>query len=319
VRDGDSDVAHCLELSIVSSIDTPAIESEAVQSRPGLALRLRIWTGRNIWLVLTLPGLIFMLAAFAYPLTRMLLRSFFDPDFTLEHYQAMVAVDAYARVLINTFRISVIVTILALVLGYPVAYVLAHAGGVRASILMIGIVLPLWTSELVRTFAWTIILGRSGPINDLLRWLGIIEQPIQLLFNATAVYIGTVHIMLPFIILPMYSVMQSIDPGLVRAAKSVGASPLSAFIHIYFPLSLPGVLAGALLVFILTTGFYITPAILGSPRETMIAMLIETQGRRALNWGFASALSVALLVATLIILYVYNRVFGLDRPVAGGR
>jgi putative spermidine/putrescine transport system permease protein len=303
----------------MTSAQGSAVRDTVERSDAGFARSLRAWAGQNVWLLMTLPALIFMLVAFAYPLTRMLLRSVFDPGFTLEHYRTMFAVDAYARVLINTFRIALIVTVLALALGYPVAYVLSTARGIRASFLMVGVILPLWTSELVRTFAWTIILGRRGPLNQVLEYIGFIERPLEILFSATAVYIGSVHIMLPFMILPLYSVMQGIDRSLVRAAQSLGATPLSAFIYVYLPLSLPGVLAGSLLVFVLATGFFITPAVLGSPSETMIAMLIETQGRRALNWGFASALSVALLLLTAVILYLYNRVFGLDRPVSGGR
>ena len=279
---------------------------------------MRRWVQRNIWLLLTLPAVIFMLVAFAYPLARMLLRSVFDPGFTTEHFEQMVSVDAYVKVLINTLRISVVVTILALIIGYPVAYVLSQASGIRASLLFIGVILPLWTSELVRTFAWTVILGRQGPLNKSLQRIGIIDDPLSLIFNSTAVYIGSVHIMLPFMILTLYSVMQGIDRQLVSAAQSLGASPLRAFVHVYLPLSMPGVVSGVLLVFVLATGFFITPAILGSPDETMISMLIESQGRRALNWGFASALSVALLASTAVILIVYNRVFGLDRLRVGG-
>lgn len=278
---------------------------------------LRPWARRNIWLLLVLPAIIFMVTAFAYPLMRMLLRSVFDPDFTTEHYRQMVSVDVYARVLINTLRISVVVTAWTLILGYPVAYVLTHTRGILASFLFIGIVLPLWTSELVRTFAWTVILGRSGPLNEGLERVGIIDEPLSLLFDAPAVYIGSVHIMLPFMILTLYSVMQGIDRRLVAAAQSLGASPLSAFIYVYLPLSMPGVASGVLLVFVLATGFFVTPAILGSPDETMISMLIESQGRRSLNWGFAAALSVALLASTAVILTIYNRIVGIDRLQGG--
>jgi ABC-type spermidine/putrescine transport system permease subunit I len=267
---------------------------------------------------LTLPAVIFMLATFAYPVVRILLRSIFDPDLTTEHYQEMIGNTAYLRVLVNTFQISIVVTLLSLVLGYPVAYVLTRLRGIPASLFVAGIVLPLWTSELVRSFAWTIILGRQGPLNNALESLGLIERPIGLLFNAPAVYIGTTHIMLPFMILPLYSVMRGIDPRLTQAALSMGATPLSAFRNVFLPLSMPGVVSGSLLVFILATGFFITPSILGSEKETMIAMLIETEARRSLNWGMASALAVALLAVTAIILTIYDRIFGLDRLHVGG-
>jgi ABC-type spermidine/putrescine transport system permease subunit I len=286
----------------------------ATTSRTGLRRLL----GHNIWLVLTLPAVIFMLVTFTYPLIRILLRSVFDPEMTAEHYQEMIGNPAYLRVLVNTFLISIVVTLLSLVLGYPVAYVLTRLRGIPASLLVAGIVLPLWTSELVRSFAWTIILGRQGPLNQVLESFGLIERPIGFLFNAPAVYIGTTHIMLPFMILPLYSVMRGIDPRLTQAALSMGATPFGAFRNVFFPLSMPGVVSGCLLVFVLATGFFVTPSILGSEKETMIAMLIETEARRSLNWGMASALAVALLASTAVILAIYDRLFGLDRLHVGG-
>jgi ABC-type spermidine/putrescine transport system permease subunit I len=163
-----------------------------------------------------------------------------------------------------------------------------------------------------------VILGRFGPINHALESLGVINRPLQLLYTSTTVYIGAVQIMLPFMILPLYSVMQRIDRRLVLAAQSLGATPFAAFRHVYLPLSMPGAVSGALLVFVLATGFFVTPTVLGSIDETMIAMLIESQGRFALNWGFASALSVVLLVVTVFILAIYNRMFGLDKMRVGG-
>ena len=287
--------------------------------QPRARTRFHPWVRRNIWLLLCVPAVLFMLLAFALPLGQMLLRSVFDPDPTLDNFRALVEVGGYGRVLVNTFRLSAIVTLIALVLGYPVAYLLAHVRGRAAGLLLISVVLPLWTSELVRTFAWMIILGRKGPLNATMQSLGIIERPLTLLFNEPSVLIGSVHIMLPFMILPLYSVMRSIDRELVRAALGMGATPLAAFRHVYLPLSMPGVVAGCLLVFVLATGFYVTPAALGSTAETMIAQLIDTQGRRTLNWGLASALSVVLLLSTTIILILYNRVFGLARPIAPAR
>jgi ABC-type spermidine/putrescine transport system permease subunit I len=281
---------------------------------PTLWQRLR----RHSWLLLTVPAVAFMLLVFVYPMARILLRSLFDPGFTTEHYQEMAANQAYLRVLFNTFQISIVITVLSLLLGYPVAYVLNRLRGIPASLLIAGIVLPLWTSELVRSFAWTIILGRQGPLNEALESLGLIERPIAFLFNALAVYVGTTHIMLPFMILPLYSVMRGIDPRLTQAALSMGATPFAAFRNVFFPLSLPGVVSGCLLVFVLATGFFITPSVLGSERETMIAMLIETEARRSLNWGMASALAVALLASTAVILAIYDRLFGLDRINVGG-
>ena len=291
----------------------------AVRRSSGSMPLLRRWFRRNVWLALTIPAVAFMLIAFALPLGQMLLRSIFDPDLTLKNFRAVIEVSGYTKVLVNTFRISAIVTAIALALGYPVAYVLAHARGWPAALLTISVVLPLWTSELVRTFAWMIVLGRKGPLNATMKGLGVIERPLALLFNEPSVLIGSVHIMLPFMILPLYSVMRGIDRELVRAALSMGATPFAAFRHVYLPLSMPGVVAGCLLVFVLATGFYVTPAALGSTAETMIAQLIDTLGRKTLNWALASALSVVLLVSTTVVLILYNRVFGLARPIAPAR
>lgn len=293
-----------------------------VRSQPpssvAVAVKQRPWLVRHAGLALTMPAVAFMLVTFAYPMVRILLRSVYDEGFTTDYYRAMVETEAYARVLVTTFRVSIIVTVLSLVFGYPVAYVLSQLRGIPASLLITGVVLPLWTSELVRSFAWTIILGRQGPLNESLEWLGLINKPLTLLYNAIAVYIGTTHIMLPFMVLPLYSVMRGIDQRLVQAGLSMGATPFQAFRSVFLPLSMPGVVSGCLLVFILATGFYVTPSILGSPDQTMIAMLIDTQARRSLNWGLASALAVALLSTTAVILAIYDRIFGLDRLRVGG-
>jgi ABC-type spermidine/putrescine transport system permease subunit I len=256
--------------------------------------------------------------AFVYPMVGVLARSVFDPGFTVEHYRTMIEVDAYARILANTFRISITVTLICLLLGYPVAYVMAQAKGIPAKLLTVGVVLPLWTTELVRIYAWTTILSRTGPLNWLLQTAGLIDEPASFIFNATGLYIGAVHVMLPFMILPLFSVMRGIDQRLLHAAQTLGATPLRAFVHVYLPLSMPGVIAGLMLVFIITTGLFVAPSVLGGEGEQMIAMVIETQARKALNWGFAAALSAALVVATVLILWLYNRLFGLTELELGG-
>ena len=276
---------------------------------------MRRFCARNIWLLLTLPAVAFMLVVVALPLGQMLLRSVFDPDFTLANFRRLAEVPAYGRVLLNSFRIAGIVTLLTLLVGYPFAYVLNRLSGWPARLMMIALILPLWTSDLVRTFAWIIILGREGPINLALEGIGATHAPLSLLFNEFSTLVGAVHIMLPFMILPLYSVMRGIDPRLIRAALAMGASPPRAFIHVYLPLSMSGVIAGLLLVFVLATGLYITPEALGGTGQTMVAQLIDTLGRRTLNWGMASAAALALLAATAFILLVYNRLVGLDRPI----
>jgi len=254
-----------------------------------------------------------LLIALVIPMLGVLSRSVLDPTPTLENYETLLRVPAYTKVLLNTFRIALIVTVACAALGYVVAYQLAHARGFAFRLLLIAVVLPLWTTELVRVFSWTIILARQGPVNRALQAVGVLDQPATLLFNEAGVLIGAVHVMLPFMILPLYSVMRGIDPNLGAAAQSLGATPWRSFVHVYLPLSFPGLVAGALLVFVLSIGFFIVPALLGGPEQTMIANLIENQVRRALNWGFAAALAMELLVATTIILIVYWKAVGLSR------
>jgi ABC-type spermidine/putrescine transport system permease subunit I len=254
------------------------------------------------------PLLLFMLVLFIYPMTRMLRLSLFSSRLTLEHYQHFYAVPIYSKIFLQTFLTALRVTILTLLIGYPVAYFLASIKEKSANILMIFIIIPFWVSILIRTFAWTVILQSNGVINQLLIKLGLVAQPLKLLHNTFAVHVGMIHIQLPFMILSLYGVMKGIDPTLTNAAMSLGASSPKAFYRVYLPLSLPGVAAGTLLVFIMSLGFYITPAVLGGTRDTTIPMVIENQVSTALNWGFASALAAILLVLTLVVIIVENTV-----------
>jgi ABC-type spermidine/putrescine transport system permease subunit I len=205
-----------------------------------------------------------------------------------------------------------------LLLGYPVAYALASMSASRANLLMIFILVPFWTSILVRTYAWMVLLGRDGLINEVLMGLRLADQPAELLNTRLAVYIGMVHILLPFMILPLYAVMRGIDRNLMRAAENLGARPWQVFRRVFLPLSLPGVAAGCLLVFILSLGFYITPSLLGGQRDIMISMLIQQQVTQ-LRWGFASALGLALLVISLIFYLAFVRLLGVQRIFGGAR
>ena len=247
----------------------------------------------------------------------MLLISLFDPHFTLEHYAHFFREPTYFLVLIETFKMAASVTVIALLLGYPVAYLLANAPPRVSSLLMIIVVLPFLTAILVRTYAWMVILGRNGVVNQVLLHLGLISSPVKLMHNIIGVYVGMVQILLPFMILPLYSVMSGINKDYLKAAENLGANPIRVFLHVFLPLSLPGVGGGCLLVFIIGLGFYITPALLGGISDVMISMLIESQVNSLLNWGFASALAVILLVMTLILFYIYNRFFGVDRLMSG--
>ncbi len=220
-----------------------------------------------------------------------------------------VYVDAFAR----TFWISAVVTLLCLVLGYPVAWLLANLPPKPAGRLMILVIVPFWTSLLVRTTAWYVLLQPGGVVNSLLLALGIVSEPLPLVFNRTGVLIGMTHILLPFMILAIYSVMKGISPVYMRAALSLGAHPAVAFLRIYLPQTLPGVGAGCFLVFVLAIGYYITPALLGGAGDEMISQLIAIQTNQQLNWGLAGALSAYLVLFTLVFYFIFNRLVGVDR------
>jgi len=256
-------------------------------------------------LVLTLPPLIFLLALFAFPVARLLLMSV--EGGTLEHYEKAMLDGLYVRVFLDTFRLSALVTVFAIVLGYPVAHFLATARPVWATVGLVCVLLPFWTSLLVRTYAWMVLLGRNGPINKALVDMGLVDQPIGLLHSEVGVLIGMVHVLMPYLVFPLYAVMRRIDHNLLSAAAGLGAPGWQIFLRVYLPLTLPGVAAGAILVFILSLGFFITPALLGGGRVIMIAVLIEQQIREFLNWEFAAALCAVLLVATLAISAALNR------------
>src|SRR5215469_10904682 len=249
---------------------------------------------------LVLPLLVYLAAFYAYPVAAMMLRSVAEPGWTLDNFRHVFVNPVYLHVLWLTFRVAIIVTLAALLLGFPVAYVLARIDRAKSNLLMMLVLLPFWTSILVRTYAWMVLLGRQGLINQFLLWIGAINEPMRLLNTTFAVYVAMVHILLPFMILPLYSVIRGIDGNLFRAAEGLGATPFGVFRQVLLPLALPGVWAGSLLVFILSLGFFITPALVGGPRDLMIAVLVEQQVEM-FNWPFASALAVLLLVAALSI------------------
>ena len=256
---------------------------------------------------------------FGYPVARLLSLSLFDPEFTLRNYETALTTPVYVHVLQTTLKISVQTTLLCLLLGYPLAYALSAASERARNLLIIAVVLPYFTSILVRSYAWLVLLGRHGILNEGMISLGIIDHPIKMIYNTTGVVIGMTHIMLPIMVLALYSVMRGIDMNLIKVSDSLGASRAQTFLWVYFPLSLPGVGAGCLLVFIFSVGFYVTPALLGGLRDTMLAMLIATQIQELLKWGFAGALSLILLVVTLTLFLAFNRVMGLDRIWGGDK
>jgi len=238
-------------------------------------------------------------------------------ELSLVHY-ARIADETHFRIFWITFEISVVVTLLALALGYPLAYLMSQLPARWAGFCMIFVLIPFWTSLLVRTYAWMVLLQRRGLINQTLTDLGLIDQPLRLVHNYTGTVIGMLHIMLPFMILPLYAALRSVDRSYLRAAANLGASPTRAFWTVFLPLSLPGVFAGSLLVFILCLGFYVTPALLGGGRVMMVAMKIQQNAGLYFDWGAASALGVVLLAVTLAIFWILGRLLPVER-LFGGR
>jgi len=262
----------------------------------------------NRWALLVLPATLFLLAFFVVPLLDMSIRSVTEPpDAGLSNYTRFFEQEANLRVLTNTFWIATLTTLVCLLIGFPFAYLMTAVPGRIAGLLLIAVLLPFWSSLLVRTFAWQVILRDTGLLNSFLMDLGLTREPLPLVRTTTGVIIGMSHILLPFMVLPIWAVLRRIDPEFSRAAANLGASPATAFRRVVLPLSLPGVLAGCLLVFVLALGFYITPALLGGPRDQMISQLIVEQVQRTLDWGFAAAMSVLLMAFSLAILFVASR------------
>jgi putative spermidine/putrescine transport system permease protein len=261
------------------------------------------WTNR----LLLLPALAWLGIVFVYPLGRLLWASLFTPTLSLASYARLLGSSIYLTVFVNTFEISATVTMLALALGYPLAFVLATAGPRVSRLMLAAIIVPLWTSVLVRTYAWMVLLGRRGLVNEGLQSLGLLDAPLPLLYNRLGVTIGMVHVLLPFMVLPIYSVMKGIDVDLLKAAQNLGANRRQAFLRVYVPLSLSGLATGSLLVFVSALGFFVTPALLGGRRDMMIAMLIDNQISQLLDWGLGSALAVVLFAITAGLLLAVQR------------
>ncbi|MGI5126833.1 ABC transporter permease [Pseudonocardia sp. CA-107938] len=267
------------------------------------------------WLWVALPGAVFLAVFFGYPLATVLLRSLTDPS--PANYEVFAHSPAYLKILLQTFQISALVTIGCLVLGYPYAYLMAKAGGVWQSVLFAIVLLPIWTSFLVRSVAMQVWLQDTGVLNKVLMALGLTDGPVPLIRNTFGVTIGMTQILLPYLILPLYSVMRRVDPALVRAAASLGASPKRAFLRAYVPQTLPGVYSGGLLVFVLSLGFFIVPAILGGTEGSMIAKaIVDLVGKS--QFGIASTLAVTLLAATFLILAIGSRFVRIRDVVGGG-
>ena len=261
-----------------------------------------------------LPAILFLGFFFIYPVALLLGLSLVDRSGTLglEHYIHLFEKAVYMKVLLITLKIASWTTVFAILAGYPIAYLLSTVKNSTRNSLVILVLMPFWTSFLVRTFAWIVLLGRHGALNELLLALGIVDAPVRIIFNFTGVMIGMVHALMPLCVLTMMSVMENIDRNLVSAASTLGARGGQAFWRVYFPLSVPGVAAGGMLVFITALGFFITPALLGGARETMIVQVIIFQIHEVLNWGFAGAIAMLLLVSVLVIFFLYDQLLGLS-------
>jgi putative spermidine/putrescine transport system permease protein len=265
--------------------------------------------------LLLIPPLLFLVVFFVYPIAAMLERSFSGG---VQTYVEVLRQPVYLLILANTFRIAGIVTAVCLLIGYPTAYYLTQIAGDRAPIYLAFVAVPYFTSVLVRTYAWMVLLGNDGLINHLLLGLHVVSSPVKLLYTDIGVVVGMSYVLLPYMIIALYAVMHGIDKTLVRAAAAFGAGPWERFRRVFFPLSLPGVVGGSLLVFIIALGFFITPALMGGPSDQMIAMLIQTAVEQLLNWNLASVLGALLLAATVIGLIFYDRLVGLEKMLGRG-
>jgi putative spermidine/putrescine transport system permease protein len=257
-----------------------------------------------------LVPVLYLVIFFLVPLARILSLSIYDKGLTLRHFAALVQQPAYLKIMYFTFQVSVVSTLITLLLAYPVAYLISRVRAHTASILLVFVVVPLFTSGLIRAYAWATLLAPRGVINQLLSAAGLVDAPLKLMYNAVGLYTANIHIILPYMILCLLSVMRGIDTRLVAAAMTLGARPSRAFLDVFLPLSIPGIVAGCVVVFVLSMGAYIIPAMLGGPRQMMIAMIIETEVMEYLHWGFSAALASVLLTFTMILLYAQQRYVG---------
>lgn len=261
------------------------------------------------WL-LVLPLLSLLVVGFLYPISRLFMLSLSEGTLS---YSRILEGNLYFDVLASTVGIALAVTAIGCVLGFPVAMVMARAGKVAAMIAAICVFVPLWTSVLVRSYAWIVLLQRNGIINNFLHYIGITDGPLKLLYTQGAVTLAMAHVLMPFVVLPIYAALKAIPRDIDRAALNLGATPSKAFFLITFPLCLPGVFAGATLCFVLALGFYITPALVGGPDSMLMATLIGQQTTVTLDWPFAAALSTVLLGMTILFVASFRRVIALNK------
>jgi mannopine transport system permease protein len=293
---------------------------------PSASRRMRLFDAASareystgLSLALAAPLILLLAFAFLYPVGKLIWASFaMHSGYTAEHYLRILYEPLYLKILWRTISIALLVTFASFLLGYPVAYATNMAKGRWALLIIVCVLIPLWTSVLVRSYAWILLLQRNGIVNNLLVEGGVISAPLRMIYTEGAVMVAMTHVLLPFMILPILSSLKSIPPDLARAARNLGAGPVQTFLRVILPLSLPGVYAGSLMTFILALGFYITPALLGGPSTLMMATIIGQQTTELLNWPFAGALSGVLLGATLVLVIVFRRTLSLGKEVQLG-
>lgn len=270
---------------------------------------------RNVVWLLLVPAVLYIFTFLIYPMFNMFKLSFLDNagDFSITNYAYIFTDEVMLKVFLTTGKISIVVTVICLLLGYPTAYVMTIVTKKTRAIMTLCVMIPFWTSLLVRTYAWMILLQNQGVVNKTLLNLGIIGEPITMMYNTTGLIIGMVHVMLPYMILSLYSVMEGIDRNLITASSNLGANGIQTFFKIYLPLSKNGVVAGSVLVFVLNLGFYIIPSLMGSPDDMMVSQIIATQVNKLLNWNLASALSFVLLVVAMVLVIGVQKAFHIDK------
>jgi putative spermidine/putrescine transport system permease protein len=267
--------------------------------------------------VFAAPALLLLVIFFIVPVAALLLRSVTEPELGLQNYRELFATSTFTRVFLNTFLVAGITTVVTLLIGYPVAWLLAVLPR-RSAMLIFGIILlSMWTNLLARTYAWMVLLQRTGVINKTLMQWGFISEPLPLVNNLTGIIIGMVYIMLPFIILPLHASMRAIDPAILQAASLCGAGRWQSFVRVLLPLSAGGAAAGALMVFVMSLGYFVTPALLGGASNMMLAGMIAQLIQSLLDWGLGGAAALVLLSVTLALYWLQIRLVG--NAFAGGR
>lgn len=272
-------------------------------------VRAKMRAKRSSGLALAMPALLLLACLFVLPVVLLLSRSFLEPQLGLQNYTELLSSSSYREILLNTFTVSTVVTLVTLVIGFPLAWLLVIAPRAWSAVIFSVIILSMWTNLLTRTFAWMILLQSTGVINRGLIAIGLISSPLSLTNNLLGITIGMTYIMLPFIVFPLYATMRAIDPALLRAASLCGATRLQCFLYVFLPQCVSGIAAGCLMVFVMSLGYFVTPALLGGPSYMMIAEMIVQLIQSMLNWGLGAAAAFILFAVTLLLYALQIRFF----------